>query len=350
MNPVSPPLVRWLGRLHELLTRPRVRRVLWLVAAGAIVVSLWFALRSRVGDGAWLSLGLFEAEGIAWLLAAGLVTNMAGVHLSMRAWRVFVDGPGTAARDTTRIFYVGFLSKFVPGRVWSILAQIDLGRAAGIEARRIVSAFFLSMATGLLAGALLGLAAVPLALDASAPAAVAVGVGTLGTAVVLARPRVLAGAVRWAITAVGRKHVVEATDTEVRLSLLLAVGGWILSGTHVGLLALAAGAPAGPALAAGIGGFAAATVVGTLAVVFPDGIGVREAALTAPLAAILPLEAALAVVVTSRLLCLAGEILLCGTWLLADRVRRAAPATGATTSPAPQPVPTSSTSSREHRP
>ncbi|GAA1858431.1 lysylphosphatidylglycerol synthase domain-containing protein [Myceligenerans crystallogenes] len=319
-----------LRRVSRLAARPGTRRVLWLVAGAAIAVSLLLAVRSTVDDGALVSLRMFGTREIGWVLAAGLVTNIAGVYLSMRAWRVFVDAPGTDTRSATRIFYVGFLSKFVPGRVWSILAQIDLGRAAGIGARRIVSAFFLSMATGLLAGALLGLAAVPLAFGTSGPATALVALGAAGAVVVLAWPRLLSGAVRRAVTAVGRGHVVEAADREVRLSLLLAAGGWILSGAHAGFLALAAGAEPGPGLAAGIGGFAAATVAGTLAVVFPDGIGVREVALTAPLAAVLPLDAALAVVITSRLLCLTGEVLLCGTWLLADRVRRRAAAADVT--------------------
>ncbi|RPF21206.1 lysylphosphatidylglycerol synthase domain-containing protein [Myceligenerans xiligouense] len=316
------PLRHAITTLGRLAGRPAVRRTLWLLAGCVVTASILLALRSSLDEGGLTALRMFDSAAIAWPLAGGLVANVVGVWLSMRAWRVFVDGPSVDPRSTTRIFYVGFLSKFVPGRVWGILAQIEVGRAAGVDARRIVSAFFLSMATGLLAGALLGVATVPLAFEASFLATTLVVAGTVAAVVVVAWPRLLTRAVRRAVTAAGRAEVVEATPAEVRTSLLLATSGWVLSGAHVGLLSLAAGAGTGAAVVAGIGGFAAATVAGTLAVVFPDGIGVREVALTAVLAAILPLDGAIAIVLMSRLLCLVGEVLLCGSWLLVDLVRR----------------------------
>ncbi|MBO0610481.1 lysylphosphatidylglycerol synthase domain-containing protein [Myceligenerans salitolerans] len=322
MNASRRTLGRAIAALGRLAGRPPVRRTLWLVAGGVVAASVLLALRSSLDEGGLTVLRMFDSAAIAWPLAGGLAANVVGVYLSMRAWRVFVDGPSIDPRSTTRIFYVGFLSKFVPGRVWGILAQIEVGRAAGLDARRIVSAFFLSMATGLLAGALLGVATVPLAFETSFLATALVVAGTVGAVVVVAWPRSLTRAVRRAVTAAGRAEVVEATPAEVRTSLLLATGGWVLSGAHVGLLSLAAGAGTGAAVVAGIGGFAAATVAGTLAVVFPDGIGVREVALTAVLAAILPLDGAIAIVLMSRLLCLVGEVLLCGSWLLVDLVRR----------------------------
>jgi uncharacterized membrane protein YbhN (UPF0104 family) len=109
---------------------------------------------------------------------------------------------------------------------------------------------------------------------------------------------------------------------------------WLVSGLHLWLLAIAMGAPPVRSLALCVGGFGLATVVGLLAVVTPDGLGVREAVLLAVLATVLPVPAATIVALASRLVTTVGEVGLGGAALAVAELmqrRRSTVSTGEST-------------------
>jgi uncharacterized membrane protein YbhN (UPF0104 family) len=121
----------------------------------------------------------------------------------------------------------------------------------------------------------------------------------------------------------------------VRQAIALQSLSWFISGHHLWLLAVVAGAPPGPAYLVCVAGFPVATTAGILVMVAPDGIGVREVVLVAALSTVLPVPLATTVTLASRLACTISEIAVgAGGLALAQYKHRLL-----TASSAPQPHP-----------
>jgi uncharacterized membrane protein YbhN (UPF0104 family) len=84
--------------------------------------------------------------------------------------------------------------------------------------------------------------------------------------------------------------------------------GWLISGTHVAVLAVALGAPPAAAVTVGVGGFALSVVAGIFTVVMPGGLGIRELVLGLTLAALLTGPGLVTLVALSRVLLSVGDI------------------------------------------
>lgn len=309
------------------MSAPRGRlAAIWRVTAGTVLLgAVAFALVTAVrGEGGTALAEVARPENAGWLLAA-LTANAAGVWLSMLSWRVLVTDPHRTADRTalTRVFFIGLISKFVPGRIWGLLAHLHLGKAAGLSADRVVSAFFLSLVIGLASGAGLGLLVAPATLGGYAWAtAPLVLLGAVG----LARPGWVNKAVALALRLVRRREVApHGSDAALRRSLAAALGSWTVSGLHLWILVILLGAPPLTALPLCLGGFALATVAGSLAFVLPDGYGARELVLLLPLAQVMPLPTATVAVVLSRVVCVVSEAAFTGGVLVWARRRNGSP-------------------------
>ncbi|UVS78812.1 glycosyltransferase [Actinokineospora sp. UTMC 2448] len=303
---------RWLGRaVTVVVTAVVLAFVLW-----ALRSLEWSALADTLGDPA-----------APPLLGAAVAANTAGLVLAMLGWRsVLVDsGPRVGVRDSARIFFVGMVTKLVPGRVWAVLTHVRYGKDAGITPARMVAVYLLNIPIGLLTAAVVGLLAVPAdtAWAVAVPAAVAVAVFVWPDSV----NRLSALTLRLA-----RRERPDrfASPRAVRASIGFSLVSWLVSGLHLWALAVLFGADPGPALPVCVGGFALAMLVGSLVVVVPDGIGAREVVLALPLATILPWPSVAAVLVLSRIAVLVSELLAAGVSLLAAG-RAAAPADGGRT-------------------
>jgi uncharacterized membrane protein YbhN (UPF0104 family) len=118
-----------------------------------------------------------------------------------------------------------------------------------------------------------------------------------------------------------------------RRTLAVATGwmviGWLISGTHIAVLAVALGADAGQALTIGIGGFALSVVAGVATLVLPTGFGAREVVLGLTLATLVSGPALVTVVALSRVLItvidLVTTLLVLGTLALLARRPGATP-------------------------
>jgi uncharacterized membrane protein YbhN (UPF0104 family) len=101
----------------------------------------------------------------------------------------------------------------------------------------------------------------------------------------------------------------------VRLAVAWQSLSWVVTGLHLWPLAIAMGAPPARSLALCVGAFTLAGSIGIAAVFIPDGIGVREAVLTAALTVVLPAPAAAVVALASRLVSTVSEVVLGATAL-----------------------------------
>lgn len=282
-----------------------VRRAVGVIAIAAVVAGAAIALR----DQGWGELRALVTWHRLPVLLAAVGINVVGLLAGMVAWRYTLRGLGGRVGWSlaAQIYFTGLAAKFIPGRVWMVLAQVRLAGRAGVAASATVAAFLLNLAvvtlTGLLVGALAG-AALPTQYRwwLIVPAVAAT--------VVLARPRMVA---TLAITGARlvRRPLPDVDPDQVGLRPAIAVQFlcWGVAGLHLWLLAMLLGAAPGASLGVCVGGFALAMVAGSLAVFTPDGLGVREAVLALALTTVLPVSAVGVAVVASRAVCLISELL-----------------------------------------
>lgn len=230
---------------------------------------------------------------------AALPGAVAAMVAALFVWRgVLADlGSPVAVRDAARVFYLSQLGKYVPGSVWSMVAQVELSRDLHIPRRTSVAAGVVSVAVSVTVGLASGSAVLLLA----APAAAAryrwllLAVPVLLT---LLHPKVLSRALGLGYRLLRREPLPKAPTWPG----MLRVAGfqlvvWLCLGLHTWPLLAGMGADPTRALPVAIGGYALAYSAGQLAVGLPAGAGVREAVLVLAFAPLLPGSAAAALVV-----------------------------------------------------
>lgn len=285
------------------MRRRALRRTLAVCYAVAATAGIAWALHGAQWSAAR---ELLAPRALPYVVLAAAV-NVAGIGLGMVAWRGLLTGLAgpVPARPASRLYFISFLGKYVPGRVWTLLAQIRLAESVGVRPAEITATFGLSLAvvtlSGLVAGALiapaLGVGAAWLAVPAALFAAG------------LARPGWIAAPLMWASRLVRRELTLPPdADRRLRIAMTLQLLCWGVSGLHLWLLAIVLGADPLPALPAAVGGFALAMVAGSYALVVPDGVGVREVLLALVLTPVLPVSAVGVAVLASRLICLLTEV------------------------------------------
>jgi glycosyltransferase 2 family protein len=251
--PTTPPLWRRLARGAWL--------VLVVIALAAVLSQRWDEVRQTIDD--LTVLGVVTA-GIAVL---------AGVACSWMLWRSFLTGIAAPlqARHSARIFFVGQLSKYVPGSVWSLLALMEYGRDHEIPPRLSFGALALFMGTHLASGVLVAAVILPVAGTVPAWWGVA-AIPAIALLVPGLQGRILSLTLR-----VVRRQPLPALPgwaTMLRANAWSLVM-WAVWGAHMWVLVEAAGADISPVTATGV--FAAAWVAGFLVLPAPAGAGIREA-------------------------------------------------------------------------
>jgi uncharacterized membrane protein YbhN (UPF0104 family) len=142
-------------------------------------------------------------------------------------------------------------------------------------------------------------------------------------------PRVLSAGLGAALR-LARREPLPRTPSGAGLTraAALQVVVWLGLGGQTWLLLVGLGAPAGAALPVALGGYALAHSLGLLAVGLPAGAGVREAALTVALSAVVATPTALAVALLARAVTALVDAGLAGAAALWARSRRPAPGAG----------------------
>jgi uncharacterized membrane protein YbhN (UPF0104 family) len=248
--------------------------------------------------------------------AAGALGSLAALLLGLLAsamvWRALLVDLGTALPLTPalHVFFLGQLGKYVPGQVFAIAAQMELGRGQGASRSRIGTASLLFMGVLVAAGLLTAAVALPLtspaALRSFAWVLLVLPLGLLALA-----PPVLTRLVGLLLRILRR----EPLERPLTARGIAAATGWALVmwgayGVHLWLLVRPQDVTGRTdLLLLSLGAYALAWTAGFLFVVAPAGAGVREVALVAALAPVLDRPAALAVAVLSRVLMTLGDLL-----------------------------------------
>src|SRR6476620_8287209 len=277
-----------------------------LAAVGWAVARNWTAVSADLG----------KVSG--WALVMALLLAVVGPILTMLGWRVLMTDVGSPLHVAPAggIFFIGQLGKYLPGSVWTVLAQAEMGAKLSVPRRRMAVVGILSIGLAVLTGCLLGIPAVQPLVASRGDAfswwwvVLAVALGC-----VLLWPRLLNAVIARGLRLLRREPLEhDLSGRAVALTSAWFVAAWVSTGTGTFVLArsVAPEAPLGPLLVTSIGGLALASAAGMFSILVPAGVGVRDGVLALLLVTLMPLPAATAVVVVARFLAVLADLLLAG--------------------------------------
>jgi uncharacterized membrane protein YbhN (UPF0104 family) len=289
-----------------------VRTPSWLWRAlriGFVVLAVGLLVAALVDQWHNVSSGWHELPVHSLLLAAGAV--LLGLFFSALAWRALLAdlGQQIPVMGAVRVFFVGQLGKYLPGSVWPVVAQMELGKAHGLSRRPVGTVALLVMVLNVATGLLVAVVLLPF----TSPHALSQygwAVAFLPVGLALLHPRILNPVVNKAFSLARR----EPLERPLTLRGIAVATGWTMLmwasyGVQIWVLAdglHAQGAKSLPLLATGA--FALAWTAGFVAIVFPAGAGIREAVLIVAMTAVLANKELVALAAVSRLLMTAGDL------------------------------------------
>jgi len=227
-----------------------------------------------LGPGAWLPehpLGVVAASALLLL----------GYFFSAALWgRIVSDlgGPAIPAKEAVRLFMIANLGRYVPGKVWQIAGLAALARSRGVPAATATGAAVLGQGIALAAATLVGLWALLQGGETMRWWGVVATVIVVGGVLLAAIPAFF-GKVANLWFRVARQEAPEGLGSVHGLQwVALYVLNWMVYAFSFWLLVASFGYGGNVLVVASA--FAAAYVLGYLAIFAPAGIGVREVSLT----------------------------------------------------------------------
>lgn len=281
------------------------------IAFGVLAVALLIVTVAR--ERAALAAALQELNFA--VLATSALLVVAGLVAQMLSWRALFTGASSevpSLRAAAQIYYLGQLGKYVPGSIWAVVAQSELGLGHRISRPR--SAAVALGGAGILVVTGTGVAAA--ALSVTSPGSLATywwALPALPVGVCLLWPSVFNRLIRVALRVAHRDGTTEGIGARsLVVSVAWAMVMWGFFGAHVWVLAEALGGRSPHTAVISVGAFALAWVVGVLVVIAPAGAGAREAALVLALGSVLEGPKALVLALVSRILMVIGDAVVAG--------------------------------------
>jgi glycosyltransferase 2 family protein len=305
--------------------RTRSRRLRNLLRLG--VLALFAAVLAVVLARRWNEVRpLLHSLSVAGVGLAG-VAVVTGIYASFLCWRAVLTDLGSPLPlgGGMRIFFLGQLGKYLPGSLWPLLAQMELGRDYKVPRRASGAAVAIFMLLVLGTGLLVAAIALPL-LGGDALHRYWWVLLVLPVAAVLLYPPMLNRGLATLLRLARREPMPNPLSLAgVLRAVTWCLVMWLLYGIHVWVLARMLGVSGVGILPRSIGAFAAAWCVGFLIVIAPAGGGAREAALIVLLGTGVGAARATVIAVVSRLLFTIGDLGWGGAAALAVRRRHRSP-------------------------
>ena len=260
-----------------------------------------------------------------WTIPLLVLMHMAYLLLAAEVWRRIVLVI-TGVRGTYTDAYLQMVSaaigKYVPGKIWGIVARTAQLHRVGISAQMSIVSSVAEQLLVFIAGGIVTLAAAFVIIPEYRPLIAAASVALLAGLILL--PRLLPAVVRWVQRRRGQAESVDVVlrnDVWQLLGLTFAhVLMWLIGGALLCVIyfsvfdaAITTNGVVALILANTVG-----FIVGFLAVFAPGGIGVREATTVAILAPFFPLREALIAAVALRAWIVLFDGINCGIMLVAE--------------------------------
>ena len=323
-------------KAQDLLKRALGSRLLkWGVVVAAVVVGA-YEIHKEWGQ-VHHALGTIGLVTCLWALLALLGMQFA----TLRVWQTLLAGLGSPLPlpAAGRILFIGQLGKYIPGSVWPILAQMELGARAKVPRARSASASVLAMLLSLVTGLIVAMVTLPFAQSDMQYLWVFL---ILPVVLVCLHPRVLNPLLDKLFKLAKRPGLDQPlTGRVLARALAWAFVAWLFNGLQIFLMAEKFGAPVGKTFLVALGGYAFAWCVGFVIVIAPAGAGVREVLLIVFLTPVIGRGPAIAVAACSRAVNTVSDLLVAGA--AAATRRRGLAGTGGTDEGKGQPpIPTES--------
>jgi glycosyltransferase 2 family protein len=320
-GPGGAPRNRWRAALRMINSRP----VRWGFVAVAVALGGYAVARQ------WTDVRAALAH-LGFLAVAGaLLAVLAALLATMQVWRVLLAALGSPLpiRAAARIMFIGQLGKYLPGSIWPVLAQMELGTAHHVPRHRSATASVLTMLLSLFTGLLTALVTLPFVVGATPYLWAFLAAPVL---LVCLHPRVL-NSVLARLLRLAKRPALEKplTGGAIASALAWAFASWVGYGLQLWLLATRVGLSYGSGAVLATGAFAFAWCVGFLVIFVPVGTGIREVLLVALLGPQIGTGAATAVALVSRVVLTAGDLLTAGA--AATFSRGTVPTTGPSAGP-----------------
>ncbi|MCS5508059.1 flippase-like domain-containing protein [Curtobacterium flaccumfaciens pv. flaccumfaciens] len=304
-------------------TTGRRARVLTVVKWVAAVVALAFLVWSIARQWDAISRDFVRLD--AGTIVLGVAATIVALVANMLSWRAMMSASGFRVRlaAASSIFFVGQLGKYIPGGVWSIAAQAELGRAHGLQRTGSAVAALASMLVSMVTAAVVGIVAVLLA-SSTGFATFWWLIPLIVVGLVCLTPPVLGRLIAVAFRILRRPaQDTTLTWTGTVMSLVWSLVMWLAYGVQATLVLRVFGADSPTLFPVAVGAYAVAWLVGFVVVIAPAGIGPREGTLVLLLGSVAGGSAPLALAVISRVFMTIGDVVLAGVGaLLAARHRR----------------------------
>jgi uncharacterized membrane protein YbhN (UPF0104 family) len=285
-----------------------------LVAVLLLLGVLWQQRHDLADALARLDLGPVLLSGLFVLL---------GLMASMMGWRALLIAVGhrLPVLTSARLYFLTQIGKYLPGSVWPVVAQIELGREEGVPAARSGVAAVLNLLVAVTTGILIGVVSI-VTVDGS-PGNYWWLLVLLPLLLISLRPTVIKRIVLFVLRVLRRP----VPDLHVEGRGVLVAAGWsalmwLCFGIHVYVLVAAFGEP--DAFVRSVGAYALAWVAGFVVFFAPAGAGARELSLVVLLAPVLERPEALAVAVVSRVLSVVGDLVVAACGIAAEKWHRRA--------------------------
>ena len=283
------PYARLLSALVRLMRSKLVR----LGFLAVVLALLAFALVDQAGT-LWREIHRLTAPVVLLAFAASL----GGLLCSLMVWRELLADLGSrlSMPDAFRIMFIGQLAKYVPGSIWPVLAQSELGADRGIPRSRSALSVLLGYAVMTCSGGVVAAVTLPFAAGGSLLRYFWV-LCVIPVAIVLLSPPVL-NRLLGLVLRLSRQPPLQrgVSFSGLARTMMWAAAGWACNGAMVYvLMGDLAGHRTGTLLVS-IGAYSLSWAVGFLAVFAPAGAGVREAVMVAVLSTQTPFALAVALV------------------------------------------------------
>ncbi len=258
------------------------------------------------------------------LTEMGLVPVLASLPLAfaacvtwMFAWRALLADLGHQlnVREAGRVFFASQLGKYLPGSVWTLVAQVELGREARVPRATSFAVGVLALVLSLAVGIIVAVGLLPFGAGDALADFWWIGLAAPLMFVFL-HPKVTVGLLNRVLRLARRTPITTyPTWPGMLRATVWQTVGWLLMGLHCYALVLGfEGQEALRTLPLAVGGFALAFCVGVLFIPAPAGAGIREVALGLALATVLTQPQVAAVVLVSRVLLVAVDCALAALW------------------------------------
>lgn len=281
--------------------RPKTwRRVLrWVIQIAVIGAIGFFLVRTVVRN--WQEVTDFSWQFNPWLLASSFILLAGTLFYMIVLWRWLLAklGGRIPLKSAFRIFSISSLGRYLPGKVWQVVGMVYLGKREGVRPEAGVWAALLAQVLAVLSGILIAIFSFLIEQERLlAPLLERIGVlrGVLRVSLwwlllplaailILLHPRILAWATNLLLRILKREPIrFELSYWGLLGFFLLYIISWLLYGTAFYLFLASVHPLPLTDWVVITGGFAAAYIVGLLAIFVPGGLGVREGLLAVFLA------------------------------------------------------------------